>query len=323
MLESGFNNNISKLLMTCGRSAVWEIRRDTTDHFDVLLSPQKVGCGRSPDAMRKKQKRTAVDFLAMLSQITVPDDDSTESSVLPPVLPVDDSPDPGFDLPEFTRSGAAIDHESWFNGTDQQFGLPRPEFERFRSDFGLALSTSATIPESLSSFHNTLALGDLSAADDPLAPVIFDYRDFYHAGDFGPRIRKLTVLHVLNHIYKDIASRQSGADPGKRNCTFTPATVLVLCPYRHQAHQFITNILDCLPEVVDGESFEVEHMDRLQSEYSITELPKFLARTRPRIGSTSPVVIPTPISNCAFASSRRRFHCSRNSQNRKWSLPFH
>jgi U3 small nucleolar RNA-associated protein 25 len=232
--------------------------------------------------MRKKhshQKRTAADFLTLLSRVTVPDDHEPLPLPIQPRSP--DPPSPvEFDLPSLQFSSSAIDFDSWFNGTAQPFGRPRPPFRDYKSDLGLISSTDATVPVSFPPLSRHLQSKTDFLSQDRLAPVILDYRDFVTATDSIERFRRLAAVHVVNHIYNDLTVRK--LTPGRRDGTFTPTTVLVICPHRLQAFQFISEILNVLPDSFDDVAFEVEHGDRLNAEYSVEEVPKFLRRSKPK-----------------------------------------
>lgn len=146
----------------------------------------------------------------------------------------------------------------------------------------MVLSTSDTIPKTIAPM-DAMATNKQTdeAMQDDFAPVIFDYQDFFYSGLNPKRFRKIAARHVVNHIYKDLAVKRGRTDRTKADSSFTPTTVIVLCPQRLQAYQFITELLNCLPETVDGVPFEVENFDRLAPEYSIEDIPNYL-RAKPK-----------------------------------------
>ena len=233
------------------------------------------------------KKRTASDFLAMLSQVMVNEDEeeAEEQVDQKQTLNEEEIEDLSVDLPALKSEGKTVEFNSWFNEnplTKEDFAKPRPDFAQYTMDSNLVLSTSDTIPESICELNSQLKSKEFECMSDKLAPVVFDYRDLFFAGDDYQRIRKLSVLHAVNHIYNDIACKRQREGNDTRDSNFTPTTVLVLCPYRVQAYQFISEILNCLPDSIEGEAFEVENSDRLNGEYSVAEIPAYLLRSKPK-----------------------------------------
>lgn len=234
------------------------------------------------------KKRSASDFLAFLGNISVNEaieEDSEEDQAEPtPRMEDDPSLDLNVELPELSMEGETISFDTWFNKnslTKTEFAAKRPDFEPYVLGSVLALSTSSSIPGSIRERNAILKAPESDELKDPLAPVIFDYRDFFFAGEDYARFRRVAAIHALNHVYNDLDAKKN-RQGDERDSGFTPCTVLVLCPYRHQALQFITAILECLPETLDGEAFEAEHCDRLKNEFSVEEVPRYLLRSKPK-----------------------------------------
>ena len=140
---------------------------------------------RRPKAPRK---RTATDFLAMLSQVMVNEDEGeVEQEVeAPKVVDTGEVEDLSVDLPVLKTEGQTVTFNSWFNEnplTKEDFAKPRPDFRQFTLDTRLVLSTSDTIPASVSGLNSELQSKQFEILDDPLAPVVFDYRDLFVAGE--------------------------------------------------------------------------------------------------------------------------------------------
>jgi U3 small nucleolar RNA-associated protein 25 len=213
----------------------------------------------------------------MLSKVVVPEEDENPIPAPPPSADISEVIE--LDIPDLQFSSTAIDFDSWFNGTGQPFGRPRPAFQNFKFDCNLVSSTSETLPASAPPLNRYVQSKATFLSDNQLFPALLDYRDFVVATDSVDRFRRLAAVHVVNHIYNDLSARK--ASPGRRDGTFTPTTVLVICPYRLQAFQFISEILSVLPDSIDDSPFEVEHADRLTAEYSVAEVPKYLVRSKP------------------------------------------
>ena len=223
----------------------------------------------------------------MLSQVMVNEDEGeVEQEVeAPKVVDTGEVEDLSVDLPVLKTEGQTVTFNSWFNEnplTKEDFAKPRPDFRQFTLDTRLVLSTSDTIPASVSGLNSELQSKQFEILDDPLAPVVFDYRDLFVAGEDAQRMRKIAVLHAVNHIYNDLECKRNRADKEARDSGFTPTTVLVLCPYKVQAYQFLSEVLNCLPDSIDGEAFEVENANRLNGEYSVAEIPRYLLRSKPK-----------------------------------------
>ena len=105
-----------------------------------------------------------------------------------------------------------------------------------------------------------------------------NYHDFFYIDDDFEKHRETAALHVVNHIYSDLYAKKHRPRPDFRDTSYTMTTVLVLCPTRHQAFQFLSSVLSALPP----SPFLVENSDRLHNEYTIEEVPQFIARTKPK-----------------------------------------
>lgn len=270
---------------------------------------------------RTQKKRTANDFLAMLSEIVVQEDDDENNENSNTTSKIETS-GPRIDLtkdfPELKVEGKPILFNEWFNVCHKKFDLDKPDLKWYKNDFGLAFSTNKSIPsgpielfKELSIPHNTELL-----SNDILAPSIFDYRDFLYIGNENPRFRKISALHVINHIYRDFEAKENRQSATVRDSNFTSTTVLVICPYKLQAYEFIEEIIQCLPSTVrikkkeeepveisevdqskqtdskkkhhkskDTEyietDFSIENYDRC-SEYTVGSIPEHYLRTRPK-----------------------------------------
>lgn len=209
---------------------------------------------------RPQKKRTANDFLAMLSEVVVQEDEKEKNdndNDLPNSSSISQTLDLTKNLPELKIEGTPILFNEWFNVCDKKFYLDKPELEKYKyeynkNEFALALSTSNSIPSGPIELHKHL-LTDYNInmlKDDNLAPSIFDYRDFLFVGDQNKRFRQLAALHVVNHIYRDFEAKDNRQSASVKDSNFTPTIILVICPYKKQAYEFISEIIKCLPEKV-------------------------------------------------------------------------
>lgn len=220
-----------------------------------------------------QKKRSAKDFLAMLSEIVVQengdeentknDNDSSTINILDKTIDITK------DLPEIQFEGAPILFNEWFNVCDKKFNLDKTELKLFQSSFGLCLSTSNILPKGPIELHKQLSViqdNINTISNDILAPTIFDYRDFLYVGNENSRFRQISALHVVNHIYRDFEAKESRQSVTIRDSNFTPTTILVICPYKQQAHRFIKEIIKCLPDKVMVKKEKEEEQEKEKEE---------------------------------------------------------
>ena len=236
-------------------------------------------------------KRSAADFLSMLSKIdkttikapkskAKKDEDSTKE-----IQNLQNQIDPNVDLdaqlPEIEMKGDHVTFNEWFNEAKHDFNKPRPKFETYKSDFGVALSTTKTIPDLPIKLHPLLAATKecKKLIQDKMCAPVFDYMDFFWSTtseEFPDRLRKISALHVLNHVFNDWDIKQKREHGSMtRDCGFTPTTVLVIAASKLQAFKFVNDMLEFIPEDII-----VEHDDKFRTEYGAT-LPEGVRKAKP------------------------------------------
>ncbi|OHS95474.1 hypothetical protein TRFO_38426 [Tritrichomonas foetus] len=294
---------------------------------------------------RTQKKRSANDFLAMLSTVVVQaeDDQNEEKGDIDAAQKAKEDlekpVDVTSDLETLKVEGSPISFNEWFNNTEHNFFADKPELKIYKSEFGLALSTSDIIPSNkiitkktikaeapkpkptkrknskkgknsntekvpenteefieiteesntINLFKNLNGIHDnIEITKDSLAPSIFDYRDFMYVGKENARFRKIAALHVVNHIYRDFEAKENRPSPDFKDSNFTPSVILVLCPHKLQAYQFITDVIKCLPDKVtvkneegneEEQQFQIENFDKL-AEYTVDKISEHYLRTR-------------------------------------------
>ncbi|KAH0796001.1 digestive organ expansion factor [Histomonas meleagridis] len=230
------------------------------------------------------KKRTASDFLALLSQIVVEEPNDQGGVSNEPDVIVEDEEEVYSNLPNINFSGSPINFNDWFNAENHDFNAPKPEPVIYQHEQKIVLSTSSTIPKEKPLLFNSLQPNSNEEFfKNDFIPSLFDYRDFFYIGDDFENYRHPSVLHVINHIYSDLYIKKHRPRDDVRDTTYTMTTVLVICPTRYQAYQFINDIIHFLPKTTeDGTPFEIQNLDRLQNEYTIEELPQFIQRTKPK-----------------------------------------
>ena len=243
---------------------------------------------------RKERKRTAEDFLAMLSSVVVTDqnenDEKSKNDNQNSLIKIHQKVDLTSNLPELKVEGDVVLFNDWFNKIEHNFYERKKEMSMYKSSLGLALSTSSTIPKGPIKLHDSLQTQENNEViKDQLAPPIFDYRDFLNVrqGE-NKRFRRIAALHAVNHIYQDFEVKENKLAPDMRDSNFTPTLVMVICPHKLQAYNFIKDIINCLPESILGkddqgneikEQFQIENYDKL-SDYTVEEISKHYLRTR-------------------------------------------
>lgn len=254
---------------------------------------------KSKSKKKAPKKRTASDFLAMLSEVVITDDIDKEEEQNDQIQIIEQTHDPSKDLPDIQFHGSPILFNDWFNVVEKNFHLDKPELKLYKSPFGLALSTKNSIPNGpveLFPALQTIPENVEMTTNDPLAPSLFDYRDFQFIGEENSHFRKLSALHIIDHICRDFEAKSNRKTADTKDSNFTFTTVLVICPHKLQAYEFISELIKCLPDKMmvkkeqDGESstveyeekqFQIENYERLQ-EYTIESISDYYLRTHPQ-----------------------------------------
>jgi len=229
-------------------------------------------------------KRSALDFLSLLSGVNTNVKPQSKRRFIPDSIP-EGKPQEAIieinvNLPEFEMKGETIDQNEWYNGEKHDFISQKPEFQSYKFGDMIALSTSSCVPEKVRKLNSLMSESEYAKDTtlDPISPLIFDYKDVFCAinDDNVSRMRKISSLHVLNHIMNDLHIKNSRpAGSQIRDSGFTATNCLIICPTRHQAYKFVKEMFNFLPS-----EFTVEQEERFEAEYFV-EVPKGVARNRP------------------------------------------
>lgn len=231
-------------------------------------------------------KRSAADFLKLLSKVDrnlLSTNTETEKKPAEETEKNIEIQQPDNDiyqgLPQIDFKGDPIGFNEWFNEMDHDFSKQRPEAQMYNSPFGVIRSSLTSIPSGQLKLHPMLAEMKQvkQLKDEILAKPIFDYEDFLYTtkpDDTIDKIRKITALHVLNHVFNDFdikKNRPTGT--AKRDSGFTPTTVLVIAGSRLQAYKFVSDLLEFVPEDI-----LIEKEDQFRTEYG-AEVPQGVLRS--------------------------------------------
>lgn len=232
------------------------------------------------------KKRSASDFLSLLSTISVsnepedPDDTHKGSEKA-----VELENEFILNLPSINFDGKPITFKAWFNSNDHDFTKPRQALKMYQHEEKMILSDSDVIPSETPTLNKLInSKKNMEILSNEYAPSIFDYRDFFYVGENFEDYRKIAALKVVNHIYDDMYEKKNRESPDARDSSYTMSSVLVICPTRKQAYEFINEIISVLPEndPNSGEPFVVQNFDRFNEEYSVGEVPQFILKTKPK-----------------------------------------
>ncbi|EAX96737.1 hypothetical protein TVAG_075430 [Trichomonas vaginalis G3] len=234
-------------------------------------------------------KRTAADFLKLLSKVNkdvvnteIETEHKQEEKKEEKIEIQQHDVDIYQNLPQIELSGAPIEFNEWFNEMEHDFSKPKPEAQMYNSPYGILRTTLPKLPKGPIKLNPLLANTKQckKIMDKIIANPIFDYEDFLYTTkpeDTIDEVRKITALHVLNHVINDFDAKKNRPTGSlKRDSGFTPTVVLIIASSKLQAYKFVSDLLEFVPEDI-----LIEHEDRFRLEYG-AEVPNGVIQSHPK-----------------------------------------
>ena len=225
------------------------------------------------------KNRNAFDFLKLLKNVKTDIPINEEVIIVEKIENNNPIINVSINFPEIEITGIPITQNEWFNEYSHDFNQKNKEFQNFKIDDLLVLSTDSKIPINQINLYDLFQNNEYikEIINNKLISIVFDYKDvLFTSKNYDiSQYRKLSALHIVNHIYNDLnikLIRKEGSQI--RDSGFTPTNILIISPNKHLAYQYVMEILKFFPT-----DFNIEQLDKFKLEY-YTEIPSGVLRNR-------------------------------------------